>query len=229
MKIFKGKTMIVVVSVTTLTLVCLFQIYSQNERYNLLLEDFSKLEKENKKIDDKVNQLADDNQELDQLNSELNILVEEKASEILSKEKEIDELKEKEKSLSKELQAKKDKKTDEVRLAQLSSTPDKGNGKWSDFVATYYDANEPSTGKKPGDPGYGITASGKKVEAGVTIAVDPNVIPLGSWVLVKYPDGTTEKRRADDTGSAINGNKIDIYIPSASISSGKHKVQVIVL
>ncbi|ARC67277.1 cell wall-binding protein YocH precursor (plasmid) [Bacillus licheniformis] len=94
---------------------------------------------------------------------------------------------------------------------------------------TYYDNNEQSTGKNPGDPGYGITASGRPTQAGVTIAVDPNVIPLGTWVLIKWPDGSTEKRRADDTGSAIKGHDIDYYVPKATLAMGVKTVQAKIL
>ncbi len=52
----------------------------------------------------------------------------------------------------------------------------------------------------------GITATGTKVKEGRTIAVDPDVIPLGSKVEL---DGHTYI--AEDVGGAINGNKIDIY------------------
>ena len=44
------------------------------------------------------------------------------------------------------------------------------------------------------------------VEAGRTIAVDSSVIPLGSEIVI---DGHTYV--AEDTGSAIKGNRIDIY------------------
>ena len=52
----------------------------------------------------------------------------------------------------------------------------------------------------------GITATGTEVTANRTIAVDPNVIPLGSKVII---DGHTYV--AEDTGGAIKGNKIDMY------------------
>ena len=47
------------------------------------------------------------------------------------------------------------------------------------------------------------------MQANHTIAVDPNVIPLGSLV---YIEGLG-LRKAEDTGSAIKGHKIDVYIP----------------
>lgn len=50
------------------------------------------------------------------------------------------------------------------------------------------------------------TKSGTVPQEGRTIAVDPNVIPLGTQVLI---DG--QIYTAEDTGSAIKGNVIDIY------------------
>lgn len=52
---------------------------------------------------------------------------------------------------------------------------------------------------------YGQTATGVKPKPGRTIAVDPRVIPLGSKVEI---DG--HMYRAEDTGGAIKGNRIDI-------------------
>lgn len=54
-----------------------------------------------------------------------------------------------------------------------------------------------------------LTASGAIAEAGKTIAVDPAVIPLGSTVII---DG--QEYIAQDTGNAIQGNRIDIYCSS---------------
>lgn len=50
------------------------------------------------------------------------------------------------------------------------------------------------------------TFTGTKAEAGRTIAVDPDVIPLGSRVEI---DGDTYV--AEDIGGAVKGNHIDIY------------------
>lgn len=55
----------------------------------------------------------------------------------------------------------------------------------------------------------GATASGVMPKAGRTIAVDPRVIPLGTKVVI---NGHTYV--AEDTGSAIKGNKIDVYFNS---------------
>lgn len=55
------------------------------------------------------------------------------------------------------------------------------------------------------------TATGTKPTAGRTIAVDPSVIPLGSKVIINGHVYT-----AEDTGGAIKGKKIDIFVNSHS-------------
>ena len=60
----------------------------------------------------------------------------------------------------------------------------------------------------------GITYSGVKATPGVTVAVDTSIIPLGSDVLVDYGDGVINYYRADDTGSSIKGNKLDLCVSS---------------
>lgn len=78
-------------------------------------------------------------------------------------------------------------------------------------TATGYTAGFESTGKKPGHKQYGITYSGVKVKRDKnkvsTIAADPNVFPLGSILYIPdYGYGIVA-----DTGSAIKGEKIDLY------------------
>ncbi|MFD2370144.1 ubiquitin-like domain-containing protein [Brevibacillus sp. GCM10020057] len=67
-------------------------------------------------------------------------------------------------------------------------------------------------GKHPSSPGYGRTATGVKAQPGHTIAVDPRVIPYGWWV---YIDGVGY-RRAEDTGGAMTGGKIDVFVSTES-------------
>lgn len=55
----------------------------------------------------------------------------------------------------------------------------------------------------------GITASGTLATPGRTIAVDKNVIPLGSKVIINGFEYI-----AEDTGGAIKGNRIDILFPT---------------
>jgi len=75
---------------------------------------------------------------------------------------------------------------------------------------TAYSAGVSSTGKGSEHPQYGLTSTGTRVTEGRTIAVDPKVVPLGWWV---YIDGLGF-RRAEDTGSAVKGNVIDVYFDS---------------
>ncbi|RBP07967.1 3D domain-containing protein [Rossellomorea aquimaris] len=59
------------------------------------------------------------------------------------------------------------------------------------------------------------------------IAVDPNVIPLGSKVYVEGYGYAT----AEDTGGAIKGNRIDVFIPSKdqAVDWGRKSVNVKIL
>ena len=71
------------------------------------------------------------------------------------------------------------------------------------FKITHYCACKKCCGANA----QGITASGKRVEEGKTIAVDTKVIKIGSKILT---DGYGEYE-AQDTDSAIKGNVIDVY------------------
>ncbi|RJE88994.1 hypothetical protein D3P07_13660 [Paenibacillus sp. 1011MAR3C5] len=99
-----------------------------------------------------------------------------------------------------------------------------------EVVATGYTAGVESTGKRPGHPGYGITYSGVKVRRDQvsTIAADPKLFPIGTLLYIPgYGYGVVA-----DTGSAIKGNRIDLYfetIKEVYEQWGKRKVEVQVL
>lgn len=79
-----------------------------------------------------------------------------------------------------------------------------------DVTITHYDVCSKCCGKTDG-----ITASGAHATPYSTVAVDPSVIPLGAVLLVDYGDGAGLRRyRAEDTGGAIKGNRIDLYVSS---------------
>lgn len=73
-----------------------------------------------------------------------------------------------------------------------------------EFTLVHYCACASCCGKSDG-----ITATGTVATAGRTIAVDPEVIPLGSVVVI---DG--HEYIAEDTGGAIKGKKIDMFCES---------------
>lgn len=56
--------------------------------------------------------------------------------------------------------------------------------------------------------GSGVTASGAPTQVGTTIAVDRNVIPLGTTVYIQG----VGFRVAQDTGGAVKGKHIDILV-----------------
>ena len=100
------------------------------------------------------------------------------------------------------------------------------------MTATAYDLSYQSCGKRPGDRGYGITASGMRAQRGV-VAVDPRVIPLGTRLYIESSDGSYiyGNAVAGDTGGAIKGNKIDLFMDSHSecVSFGRRTVNVYIL
>ena len=69
------------------------------------------------------------------------------------------------------------------------------------FTITHYCACNICCGKSDG-----ITYTGTKAQEGRTVAVDPDVIPLGSTVII---DG--QEYVAEDVGGAIKGNRLDIF------------------
>lgn len=100
------------------------------------------------------------------------------------------------------------------------------------MTSTAYDLSYQSTGKTPDHPEYGITYTGTRARPGV-VAVDPKVIPLGSKLYVESLDGSEDYgfASAEDTGSAIKGNKIDLFMEDhkAAMRYGRRKVRVYIL
>ena len=71
------------------------------------------------------------------------------------------------------------------------------------FTITHYCSCELCNGIWSGMP----AKNGEPLKENYTIAVDPKVIPLNSFVEING-----KRYKACDTGSAIKGNKIDIFV-----------------
>lgn len=96
--------------------------------------------------------------------------------------------------------------------------------------ATAYTEAEDECGRPKGDPDYGRTASGEFVRRGM-IAVDTDVIPMHSKVFLKGAGHLDGLYLAKDTGGAIVGNRIDIYVPTKdeAFSFGRRNIKLYVI
>lgn len=79
-----------------------------------------------------------------------------------------------------------------------------------DVVVSHYCAEKYHHICNAGDPYK--TALGHDVIPGLTCAVDPNMIPLGSTVFVDYGDGVIYEYFASDTGGAIKDKRLDVAV-----------------
>lgn len=109
-------------------------------------------------------------------------------------------------------------KVDEVQTASETG--------WETFEATAYTADCRGC--------IGITKTGVDVrnttlhDGRTVIAVDPDVIPLGSTVEVRLSEGTIIEGTAQDVGAAIKGTRIDVLHAEydAAIEFGRQDVEV---
>ncbi len=74
---------------------------------------------------------------------------------------------------------------------------------------------------------YGFTASGVYVREGI-VAGDPRILPLGSQIDIKIDDEVLEKHDVMDTGGAIKGYIIDIWMHTCeeAVAFGRREVKV---
>ena len=102
------------------------------------------------------------------------------------------------------------------------------------FKTTAYDLSITSCGKAQTHPAYGITASGKSIvgkshKEAMSCAVDPKVIPLGSFIFVTFENESYKKYdgvyQALDVGGGVKGKHIDIFL--GDFKSNKENKEVI--
>ena len=89
-----------------------------------------------------------------------------------------------------------------------------------------------ATAYSPSCDGGQVTYLGVKPYRGI-VAVDPRVIPLGTKMYIASPDGSYVYGYcvAGDTGGAIKGNRVDLFMDSASECNafGRRAMNVYVL
>ena len=126
----------------------------------------------------------------------------------------------KERKIQAQKLAEKRKKEQEEKEKQAQSAPKNVSGRTITMRSTAYTSDPSENG------GYSTTAMGTAIRYGVA-AVDPNVIPLGTRL---YIEGYGYAR-AEDTGGAIKGNRIDLVFGSKSQSNnwGRRTVRVTIL
>jgi len=92
--------------------------------------------------------------------------------------------------------------------------------------ATAYTADFASTGRHPGDPLFGITASGLQAQVGV-VAVDTNVIPFHTRMYIEGYGFAV----AGDRGGAIRGYKVDLFFDTRAetVEFGRRHLNVWIL
>jgi 3D (Asp-Asp-Asp) domain-containing protein len=90
-------------------------------------------------------------------------------------------------------------------------------GKTRNFVATAYSTD-------------GTTKSGSQTRTGI-VAADPRVLPIGTRIRVAEAGPYSGVYTVTDTGRAIKGSEIDLFIPDAKEAKrfGRRHVQVEVL
>lgn len=139
-------------------------------------------------------------------NSVLEKIVDEEEEIIALQTKQIDNLQQKlsdaEKTIKEqEATIQKIKQEEEVQKKKLEEA-EKGTY-LGNFNLSFY-----SKEQFPNSP----TSTGVMPQVGVTVAVDPNVIPLGTKLYIE----DVGVRVAHDTGGAIKGNKMDVFVATTS-------------
>ena len=91
-----------------------------------------------------------------------------------------------------------------------------------EYVATAYLPVDPIEGRRSG-----LTVTGAPAKPHFTVAVDPMVVPINSWIWI---DGLGWWK-AQDTGNAIRGKKIDLCLSTRkeALEFGVRKIRIRIL
>ncbi|MCM3109884.1 3D domain-containing protein [Lederbergia lenta] len=184
---------------------------------NKIIENEKNLHKLNRYNEMITDEVFDKNNQLEKQQGELESL----KDNIKDKDADIYKLNEKVKKLLEE-KGKLEVKKEVVQASRGSSE----QGEWRTFQATYYTAFCPTgcigTTKLGIDVSNTIHYNGLRI-----VAVDPNIIKLGSIVEVQTPNESF-RAIAGDTGGDIKGMRLDILVADrgTAYNLGRHNVQV---
>lgn len=246
-KIFSGIAFILMGAVILLS------ILAYNNHTSLKAQEELNVELREKSANDSIliKDLKGEKDTLESQRQERADMAEKRFELMQQKDKQLEEKDAQIEQLNKDLQAKRERQEAERKAAEVqkqkqvaqakTTAPSQSGGAVSSFpVAISRGEGEPSGGREfyveataygPDCVGCsGITATGINVGANPhmkLIAVDPNVIPLGSKVWVEGYGYAI----AGDTGGDIKGNRIDVLYPSeaAAYSWGRRTVKIRVL
>lgn len=180
------------------------------------LEDTqNEIKKEGDTLKKQQEELADMQEQVNATRTELENEISSKSSELEKYKDQLQAAKEAEALLAQQKAAEEAARQAQQNAAQDAQQGSSGSGSGGSNVST---DGKQSLGRFKithycscfyctGSWGGSHTASGTVPTAGRTIAVDPSVIPLGSQVIINGHVYT-----AEDTGGAIKGNKIDIFV-----------------
>lgn len=117
----------------------------------------------------------------------------------------------------------------EIELSEAKApikAKESANISTSVFEVTAYTSGVESTGKRPGDAGYGVTASGKTVQEGVTAACPPS-LAFGTRLVI---EGVGERVCHDRGGDIVEG-RLDVYIADLgqALKFGRQTLEVEIL
>ena len=212
------------------------QKLDNQKKLDATVAELEKLEKDRQDLE---NQLENKDKEL----SERDKTLEENQKEIDAKKEEIEKLQgelqaklESKSNLASAHNEKEDKESTDDKSQILSNEKEvkpehseeevpnnEQNTNIGTFSVTYYSAYDGTQS--------GTTAGGTNMANGNIytsdgyriVAVDKNVIPMGTILLITTSNGETFKAKADDTGGAIKGNKIDIAVsdPNTAFELGR--------
>lgn len=197
----------------TCILFLLFTLFSMNKMRN----DYNELSRLFETTTKRYLNTVETKNQLKQEITDLNKCLTDKTKENNQLKNQLEDLKNENNELTEQLQNMK-RKND--KLEKQKPQASRGNNRALSFKATAYDLSLNSCGKPVGSKGYGVTANGtnltgKTRQQAMTVAVDPEIIKLGSKLKITFPepyDHFSGIYTANDTGGAIKGNKIDVFM-----------------